>query len=254
METQYAPNTKKAHSQFTRYLNNPRHWNRYPYSLNNPLFYTDPNGEDVTIYYRPAREGGGSMADFGHILIYVKNDETGESAYFDYYPDSELTVVGNVDQSRIDAHASLTIETTSEQEQAILDGVKAISQSAPNYDPPGLSHNTFGGESTCVTQSENLLRKGGINLDSRTPAGLWEQAVNAYGAEKPKNWPSAGNPRTYIPGRSRAGGEDSSMNPKVGREYGHDPRGQGRKWDPSAVNAKTKTFFQDGKIVKRDQY
>ena len=82
LETQYATDEKSARKQFQSYLSNPQRWNRYPYALNNPLFYTDPNGEDVTIYYRAVEEG----KDVGHILIYVRNDETGESAYFDYVP------------------------------------------------------------------------------------------------------------------------------------------------------------------------
>jgi RHS repeat-associated protein len=74
---------KKVEKQFVVYLDNPQRWNRYYYSLNNPLLYTDPNGEDVTIYYRQAGPGGASEKDFGHVLIYVRNDETGEAAYFD---------------------------------------------------------------------------------------------------------------------------------------------------------------------------
>jgi RHS repeat-associated protein len=102
METQFSSNTedekKEAQKQFASYLSNPQRWNRFSYCLNNPLLYTDPNGEDVTIYYR---KPDGSMTDFGHILIYVKNDDTGEGAYFDYYPESGLTAIGNVSQDRI---------------------------------------------------------------------------------------------------------------------------------------------------------
>jgi hypothetical protein len=123
-------------------LSNPQRWARYTYALNNPLLYTDPHGEDVTIYYRPPDEGKGSREDQGHILIYVRNDETGEAAYFDYIADSReasVTQLNQVTQDRLRAHASLTIETDSKQEQAILNGVKEMYNSAPDFNLKGLS-------------------------------------------------------------------------------------------------------------------
>jgi RHS repeat-associated protein len=137
LETQFAANGEKAQSQFTTYLSNPQRWARYTYSLNNPMLYTDPHGEDVTIYYRPPGDNMGSREDSGHILIYVKNDETGESAYYDYiasgnYNDFGTTQLNGVNQQRIDKHASITIETNASQEQAILEGIKSAQQSSPD--------------------------------------------------------------------------------------------------------------------------
>src|SRR6185503_19763620 len=151
-----------------------------------------------------------------------------------------------------DKHASLTIETTAEQERAILDGIKAISQSAPNYDPPGLTHNTLGGESTCVTQSENLLKKGSLDFSGRTPAAMWEGAFNRYASKQEKdNLVVTG---TYGPNPSATFGTEGLAKTRLGKEYGNDPRGQGRRYDPSAVNSHTKTFFKDGNVVNRIQY
>jgi hypothetical protein len=101
------------------------------------MLYTDPHGEDVTIYYRPPGDNMGSREDSGHILIYVKNDETGESAYYDYiasgnYNDFGTTQLNGVNQQRIDKHASITIETNASQEQAILEGIKSAQQSSPD--------------------------------------------------------------------------------------------------------------------------
>jgi hypothetical protein len=108
METQTAINKEGAKTQFIAYLSNPQRWNRCPYVMNNPTFYTDPHGQDVTIYYRPPDPNGSSYVDQGHFFIYVRNDETGESAYFDYYPDvdqnkNEVTALANVFQGRIDS-------------------------------------------------------------------------------------------------------------------------------------------------------
>lgn len=251
METHYNPNEKEARSQFLRYLSNPQRWNRYAFTLNNPLLYTDPTGEDVTIYYRPPRKG---EKDFGHILIYVRNDETGESAYFDYYPDQDMTVVSNVNQARIDAHASLTIETTAAQEQAILNGVKELSNSAPNYDANWQSF-LKGCESTCVTTSSNLLSRGGININEKSPAAFWSAAYQRYSDAAFKFEKS---PLSYFRDRgSRLNPHHPGVlghNPSIGQEYGRDPSGQGRRWDPSALNANTKTIFKDRQIQRVERF
>jgi RHS repeat-associated protein len=250
IEAQSAIDKKGAEKQFITYLSNPQRWNRYSYALDNPMFYTDPKGEDVTIYYRPPDPNGSSYRDQGHILIYVRNDETGESAYFDYYPDVDaqnnpVTALGNVNQERIDAHHSLTIQTTAAQEQTVLAGISALQQSAPNFDAPDPlhGHNALGGESTCVSTSTNLLSLAGINLDSRTPKGLWDEAFKEYGDSrmgKTLVLPSTGGLTLK--------NSDPPYPPAPGREYGHDPRGQARVLDQNARNNQ-KLFFRDGKRV-----
>jgi RHS repeat-associated protein len=38
---------RKAATKLQVYLSLPQQWNRYSYSLNNPLVYVDPNGEAI---------------------------------------------------------------------------------------------------------------------------------------------------------------------------------------------------------------
>lgn len=246
LERQNATDAKNAQSQFTTYLSNPQRWARYTYALNNPLLYTDPDGEDVTIYYRQPREGAGSKEDYGHIFIYVRNDETGESAYFDYiatgdYNNLGTTQLNGVDQARIDNHASLTIETNSSQEQAILDGIKSMQQSAPDYavSPTHLAKNT---ESTCVSNSRDVLQKGGLYIAGRTPTALWNNAFENYGS---------GERKFTTPVPMAPGGRpiyEGQADPRPGTEYGRDPRGQARTLDKNATNNYTMNF-RGGKRV-----
>jgi hypothetical protein len=212
------------------------------------LLYTDPDGEDVTIYYRPTREGAGSKEDYGHIFIYVRNDETGESAYFDYmatgtYNDLGVTQIAEVNQERIDAHASLTIETNASQEQTILDGIKAMQQSPPDYNV-SLGTLATNSESTCVSNSRDLLQKGGLVVAGRSPQAFWNYAFENYGSGErkfttPIPMESAGRP-IY----------EGLANPRPGIEYGRDPRGQARVLDQKATN-NTSMFYQGGKRVAR---
>ena len=224
------------------YLSNPQRWNRYSYSLNSPLLYTDPNGEDVVIYYRGADSSGSSFGDFGHILIYVRNDETGEAAYFDYYPgDNSATVIGNVDQSRIDKHASFTIETTAEQEQAILNAVKDFQNSPSDF---GFS---LRDPKVCSTTCSTFLEKGGLGLGKQlTPYDLWEAAFAKYAPDQliRKEVRVDRDTKLYL--------IEAPYQP--GKEFGRDPRGQARKQDANAANANVKTTYQGGKVIRREDY
>ena len=67
--------------------------------------------------------------DFGHILLAVTNQETGQVKFFDYYeqqPHETSTVKVNADAERLAEHAALTIRTTPEQAQAMIDAIKYL--------------------------------------------------------------------------------------------------------------------------------
>ncbi len=51
--------------------NNPQSWNRYPYVLNNPIKYLDPNGEETTVFEDAAAmviDAGAAVQTFGDSL------------------------------------------------------------------------------------------------------------------------------------------------------------------------------------------
>lgn len=231
MEKQNSTDAKQAQNQFVNYLSNLQRWNRYPYVLNNPLLYTDPKGEDVTIYYREAVPF--DALDWGHVFIYVRNDETGEEAYFDYYPDGSYTVLNVPTQSRLDRHASITIETSSGQEQAILEGIKEFAKQPDDF--------SFYTGSVCTTHCGRFLNLAGINIQALTPAGMWEKAFNLYATEDSKK-----DIKVEFPGVSVG----RPVPPRIiipaepGKEYGRDPRGQARRVHKTG---QTLQYYKDGK-------
>jgi hypothetical protein len=193
-------------------------------------------GRLITIYYRAPT----GLLDFGHILIYVRNDETGEGAYFDYYPgDNSATVIGNVDQKRIDAHASFTIVTSAAQEQAILDGIKDFQKSPSDY-------SAFGAQ--CTTMCSTILEKGNLGLGKAVfPTDFWNTVFRKYD-------PDAMIKSNLFRERSGAMVKDVRAPYEPGKEFGRDPRGQARIQDANAINANVKTTYQGGKVIKVDDY
>jgi len=189
----------------------------------------------------------GSSEDSGHTLIYVRNDETGESAYFDYTAadkSGDPTFLQRVTQGRIEAHASLTIVTDAKQEQAILDGIKGAQKGVPDFSL--LS-------STCSSNSARLLALGGINVAGASgfegPKDLWQTAFSQYG-DRAANAaePLKPNANPLFPPIGKVHGLDD--NPILNREYGHDPRGQARRLDRNAVNNNVNLIFRGGKLIR----
>jgi RHS repeat-associated protein len=50
--------------------------NKYVYGANNPLKYTDPDGQDITVFY----EKPSGMTSFGHVMFVAANQQTGDAA------------------------------------------------------------------------------------------------------------------------------------------------------------------------------
>jgi RHS repeat-associated protein len=166
-----------------RLVNPANTLNKYIYGGNNPLLYTDPTGQDITVFYR-APGGGGQ--DFGHILLAVTNQATGAVRFADYYPKGNKPGFGpapgemnqNETADRLKQHAALTIQTSPEVAQKLIDAIDAISppNGAPDYWLP---------TSSCVNICTDLLNLAGIDPPSpfATPTDVWSYLYGNYSAE-----------------------------------------------------------------------
>jgi RHS repeat-associated protein len=166
-----------------RLVNPANTLNKYIYGGNNPLLYTDPTGQDITVFYRAP---GGGVQDVGHILLAVTNQATGAVRFADYYPKGNKPGFGpapgemnqNETADRLKQHAALTIQTSPEVAQKLIDAIDAISppNGAPDYWLP---------TSSCVNICTDLLNLAGIDPPSpfATPTDVWSYLYGNYSAE-----------------------------------------------------------------------
>jgi RHS repeat-associated protein len=111
-----------------RLLNPANTLNLYSYAANNPLKYVDLDGQDITYFYDP-----GGVA--GHAVLFAYNEQTGDSALESFGPEKsrpENPGVSNFDmnlfssaQGLRDNYASLTIQTSPELAQQVIDYIRA---------------------------------------------------------------------------------------------------------------------------------
>jgi RHS repeat-associated protein len=163
-----------------RLLNPTNTLNKYSYAANNPLLYVDPNGKDVTVFYRAGR----GSRDFGHMLVAATNQQTGKVKFLDYYPAGNKGFSGGpgiinqgVTAERLKQHAALTIRTTPEAAQKVIEAIESLEKNVPPYWLPS---------NNCVDQCIDLLRLAGIDLDPiglNTPEAVWAQLYGTYSAE-----------------------------------------------------------------------
>lgn len=69
LSRQVAANRDEAEEEFRKYLMQSQHWNRYPYVINNPLRYLDPNGEqELEAITRAVAKVAGALAKYRGIV------------------------------------------------------------------------------------------------------------------------------------------------------------------------------------------
>jgi RHS repeat-associated protein len=170
-------------------LGNPSNTvNKYVYAANNPLKYTDPDGQDITVFYRVAN--GASSADFGHVFIVAYDPGGGPAEALDYFPKTDqagqpllqwhgleysgpgAVNTGNLSDRSNGGYASLTIQTTPEVTQKVQAFIRNFRGHVPAY--------RFPGGSTCVTACRAALELAGIRISAYSPGGLWNDLVKGF--------------------------------------------------------------------------
>ena len=171
-----------------RILNPANTLNKYVYGGNNPLKYIDPDGKDITIFYENS-----FLSPPGHIMFVAENQQTGDAAAMSWGPvhDSEygFTPLGSPVNSTATfgfpqttdelkaQYSSLTIKTSPEDAQEVINFIRQLSTSTNPY-------TLYGPNATnCTTVCRNALKAIGIlpkGNKSWTPAGLWGNLFSRY--------------------------------------------------------------------------
>jgi RHS repeat-associated protein len=154
--------------------------NKFSYAGGNPLFFVDPDGLDITFFYR-APNGGNN--DAGHFFIGVTERFSGKVKFLDYYPagtgkDSFFPSKGEINQGmtedRLMNHAALTIRTNPEIDKTLIAAIEKLEAETPDF------HLLL---NSCVSVCSDVLSLVGIDIDTlgpSTPTSLWEAVFEKY--------------------------------------------------------------------------
>jgi uncharacterized protein RhaS with RHS repeats len=138
--------------------NNPQSWNRYAYTLNNPLVFVDPDGKLTQL----AIGGKTECNPFGHISLIINDQVFSAGTTYSGRPDwgvSTQEFFGRADSSTgatqddLRQTTIITLNVTPEQEAGLLNSLSRMS--SPDV---GLGFET----QTCAGVTEQALTDSGI--------------------------------------------------------------------------------------------
>lgn len=180
--------------------------NKYVYGGNNPLHFKDLDGEDIVVAYE-------SSGLTGHIMLFANNPTNGKSSLMSFGPKNNGYIneareaLGNPVESTKQFglpsnlsdlsknYASLTIQTTPEEAQKIIDLINNMSTTENPY----MLY-----QRNCTTVARELLKSIGLlpkDDKTWTPWTFWAEVFNKYSrynnwyATHPENGVDYGNPR-----------------------------------------------------------
>jgi RHS repeat-associated protein len=168
-----------------RLVNPANTLNKYVYGGNNPLLYIDPTGKDITFFYR---RSGLSPLDQGHFALTAINQATGQTGTLNFVPTARNpnTIFSSVPGANPPllpsetategtGFASLTIRTTPEEAQRVIQWINQVSANPPDY-------SLF--TSNCTTMCEDAMQILGVDLDAGLfgfhPDELWDAVFMRY--------------------------------------------------------------------------
>ncbi len=170
--------------------------NKYVYAADNPLKNVDPDGKDVTVFYEaPQITGSFPFVTPGHIMFMAENTQNGQAAVMSFGPTEKDIITGlggpvgdtksyglaNMSVSDLrDTYASLTIQTSPEEAQQIIDFIKNFSTSENPYELYKQNCTTV-----CVEALKIIQKLEGNNKDWR-PTQLWDDLWSQYA--NPDTW------------------------------------------------------------------
>jgi RHS repeat-associated protein len=158
--------------------------NKYVYGGNNPLKFIDPDGLDITLFYKPPASSL-DINDWGHVFLGAYNQNTQETQFWDYYPAGGIqgmppTGPGAFNDGDFTAREgqfmSITVQTSPEITQKVIDSIKELKRQTPNYTFPN---------NTCTTTCNMVLKSIGMGSAlTLTPQGLWTSFRNRYSSAR----------------------------------------------------------------------
>jgi hypothetical protein len=167
LERQDAINSDQSEEKFLKYLNEPRHWNKYPYVLNNPYRYIDENGNQELETIKKALERTAVPSPISPLIV----EGTVKLLNWIFGPNIE-TIPGGLNKKEVDFAKEIsqfphnTFIGVKEQNEPGIDGILT----APATSTSGYS-DVKGVVSLTETDHKNPMVLIDLSKDKEASAG-----------------------------------------------------------------------------------